>query len=186
MRNEVKVEANNEAIRVGICECCGYENLDLQLNPYRKDWCCENCWEDIEENAITTSKIKRIKENMHIPNAGDEISGYRVVDVWDDEHYLIPEICLIIQKDHYDGFMQFVNGLPEYQQFVDSDTSPYKRTDDVVGPGYTTQIFYTDPATQRTVLVGFDDYPVICLDNNQGCYQDNCENWSVEDTLFEQ
>ena len=182
----MKLETTKDAMKVEKWYCCGYEDMDLQRHSLRNVWCCEDCEEAIEEDIITTSKLKRIQENIQIPTAGENIGDYKVVDVWEDGHFLIPEICLIIVKKHYEGFIKFLNSLPEFQQFADCDTSPYKRTDDVVGPGYTTQIFYTDPETQVTVLVGFDDYPVICLDSNKDCYLDNCEQWSVEDVIYEQ
>lgn len=145
----------------------------------------------INTNSITTAKLQYIKDNIYIPEVGDHTdahdnkSQYRVVDVWDDNHYRNPHFCLIIHVDHYDSFVAFINSLPDGQQFTDSQTYPYQRCDDVIGEPYTTGIYYFDPTTGQSTLVGYDDYPVICLDANKDCYFDGCESWNDEDSIIE-
>ncbi|MEK1828810.1 hypothetical protein AAAC51_06575 [Priestia megaterium] len=96
---------------------------------------------------ITSSKIHYIKDNIYIPKAGeftdadDNKSDYKIFDVWEDEHYLIPEVCMIVHKDHYEPLKAFLNSLPRFEQGLDTQTTPYRRTDTVIGPALTTQIF---------------------------------------------
>ncbi|MEK3955776.1 MULTISPECIES: hypothetical protein [unclassified Psychrobacillus] len=135
----------------------------------------------------TAKTIQEIKDNMVVPESyaivriKGEDREYHVCDIFEDDHYLLPETCMMVVVEHFQLFMEFMKNLPDMQQFADGDTLPYWRDDTVVGPGETTRIFYKDVNTERKVLVGYDDYPVICLELNSKHYVNESEKWTAED-----
>ena len=140
---------------------------------------------------ITTSKLQYIKDNIYIPEVGDYTdaddnnSEYRVAGLGYDGDYFIGDTCMTIHKDHYDAFVSFLKNLPDKQDFADSNTLPYRRDDTVVGSPCITGIYYIDPNTRKGFLVGYDEFPVICLPTNEDCYFEDCQNWTVEDEVIE-
>lgn len=131
---------------------------------------------------MIAEKVAFINKNLIVPNAGDNVilninECFKVIDVWEDDYYFIPKVCSLIQEEHYDKVMNFLNEKPEFDQFLDIDTRPYKRCDHVVGPAIATAIIYVDSKTGTETFVGFDDYPVICLNINSHLYEMDCENW---------
>lgn len=135
----------------------------------------------------TAKTIQEIKDNMVVPESyaavkiNREAREYHICDIFKDEHYIFPETCMMVVKEHFQLFMEFMNKLQDIQQFSDGDTLPYWRDDAVVGPGEATRIFYKDLNTERKILVGYDDYPVICLELNSKHYVNESEKWTKED-----
>ena len=140
---------------------------------------------------IKSSELKIMKENLIIPKAGDYAdtpkneSEFRIVDVWEDEFYKIPQFCMMVHKDHYEPLVAFIKALPEYQQFIDGATSPYRRSDVVVGSPSITQILYKEPGSDREWVIGYDDFPVAALRCNDHCYVEDSQNWTIEDKIVE-
>lgn len=139
--------------------------------------------------TATASKLQYIKDNIYIPEEGEWVEiyndkhNYCVAYSCYDEHYLIPESLGIIKEAFYDKFMEFYKNLEDTQPFADGTTFPFVRDDTVVGPGLTTRIFYKSEVRGEMILVGYDEYPVICTESNGDCYFEGCEDWTVEDEV---
>lgn len=105
---------------------------------------------------------------------------YQIVDVWDDDVFFISEQCRLVRREYYADLNSFVKNHPD-ESYLDIEGTPYIRSDQICGPGLATELFYQDSSTGEKVLIGYDDYPVVCLENNKKVYFDDCEWWGRDE-----